>query len=464
MEKDIKQILQDNNMQDGKLTDKVIAKLINNANVIKNLQSITDAKRKIMEEAIIYKEKEEFKEAHLMMKNANSKQFYEFSFGMEKFPNIKIKNIKNLDAADLIFENNTISGTPKISSTYDLHIEFFHVNDENNIDVKKVQLFVNADPKDLWKNIPSPDNVIFYKPEEKRFKAKFLDKKIVVASKRGRSHAHEGTFRDDDFEVDELPKNWSIVSVSDGAGSAKMARYGSQLSVESINNFFKHEEVLNEIEKGIEIIYSAKEHETSENDEVKNIKTEARQNIIKLLYKGVRDTYTILTQEAEKNSLALRDLHATLIFALVKKYDFGYVILSFGVGDCPINLINKDFSDVKLLNMMDVGEFGGGTRFITMKEIFNDTNITSRFGITCIEDFSNLILMTDGIYDPKFITENKLENLESWKTFFDDLDGNNEDKAKVDFKNDEVIDDQLLHWTDFWSKGNHDDRTLAIIY
>jgi hypothetical protein len=29
--------------------------------------------------------------------------------------------------------------------------------------------------------------------------------------------------------------------------------------------------------------------------------------------------------------------------------------------------------------------------------------------------------MTDGIYDPKFNTENKLENPESWKTFFDDL-------------------------------------------
>lgn len=112
---------------------------------------------------------------------------------------------------------------------------------------------------------------------------------------------------------------------------------------------------------------------------------------------------------------------------------------------------------------MDVGEFSGGTRFITMKEIFND-QMDSRFRITCVDDFSYLVLMTDGIYDPKFITENKLEDTENWKLFFEDLAGNNDDRTKVDFINDEKIHEELLIWSDFWSRGNHDDRTLAIIY
>ncbi|WP_435525975.1 protein phosphatase 2C domain-containing protein [Chryseobacterium indoltheticum] len=115
-----------------------------------------------------------------------------------------------------------------------------------------------------------------------------------------------------------------------------------------------------------------------------------------------------------------------------------------------------------MLNTMDVGEFGGGTRFITMNEIFDDS-ISSRFRITLAKDFSKLILMTDGIYDPKFITENKLEDIESWKTFFDDLNGKNEDEAKVDFQNAETIDEQLLS-DGFLEQGNHDDRTLAVIY
>lgn len=452
MENTIRQILKNHNIQNNKTMDKVVSKLLTQTEIQNNLQLIIEAQNKIMHEAIIYKEREEFADAFFPITNAHSKKKYEFVFPMEQFPNIRIKDITGLELAGLSFEENSIKGIPFESDAYDLKIEFFHINDEENVEFKKSQLFVNADPKDLWKDFPSDKEAPFHKADETKFKGNFLDKKIVIASKRGRSHAHEGKFRDDDFAVNELPNSWNIISVSDGAGSAQLARYGSELATQSINDYFKNEEVLAELDVELNEIFNA-EQENSE----------AKQNVIKTLYQGVSDTFKALKEKAEEYEVSLRDLHATLIFALVKKFDFGYVILSFGVGDCPINLINEDFSDVKLLNLMDVGEFGGGTRFITMNEIF-DENISSRFKITYAKDFSKLVLMTDGIYDPKFITENKLEDLESWKTFFEDLNGKNEDEAKVDFQNDEKVDEQLLSWMDFWSKGNHDDRTLAVIY
>ncbi len=209
------------------------------------------------------------------------------------------------------------------------------------------------------------------------------------------------------------------------------------------------------MDNNINIIYTP-EDSTKDKDE-------ARRNVIRTLYEGVLFVHTALDKTATDHDLSISDLHATLIFALVKKFSFGYVILSFGVGDCPVNLISTGFSEVQLLNRMDVGEFSGGTRFITMKEIFND-QMAARFSITCVNDFAYLVLMTDGIYDPKFSTENKLEDRESWKTFFNDLAGHNDDSAKVDFINDTGIDVQLSLWADFWSRGNHDDRTLAIIY
>nr|WP_315026880.1 PP2C family serine/threonine-protein phosphatase [uncultured Chryseobacterium sp.] len=408
-----------------------------------------------MEKSLINKEKEEFREVYWVLKNANSKQYYEFSFEMSDFPNIKIKNISNLEGTGLVFDDHRISGIPDAVNVYNLHIEFYHIHDEHSGEVKKIQLLINANPKDLWKNIPNDKNAAFYKPEEDSLTGKFSDKKIVVASKRGRSHAHEGKFREDDFAVRQLSGDWNIVSISDGAGSARLAREGSRIATDSINQFFSSSDVLNEIEKEALAFYSP---ESSE-----EIQSEVKQNIIKILYKGVLSTYNILEKISSENEISLHDLNATLIFALVKKFSFGYVILTFGVGDCPINLINSDFSKVELLNKMDVGEFSGGTRFITMKEIFND-RIVSRFGITCVDNFSHLVLMTDGIYDPKFVTENKLEDLETWKIFFNDLKGNNDDHLKVDFTNDTEIDRQLLHWCDFWSRGNHDDRTLAIIY
>ncbi|MGD1320030.1 PP2C family serine/threonine-protein phosphatase [Chryseobacterium sp. 2R14A] len=452
MESTIRQILKNHNIYDGKITDKVVSKLLTQTEIQNSLQQIIEAQKKIMHEAIIYKEREEFADAFFPIINANSKKKYEFVFPMEQFPNIRIKDVSGLDLAGLSFEENAIKGIPSESDTYDLKIEFFHVHDQENVEFKKAQLFVNADPKDLWKNIPSDEEAPFHKADEVKFKGNFSDKKIVVASKRGRSHAHEGKFRDDDFAVDELSDSWNIVSVSDGAGSAQLARYGSELATQSINDYFKNKEVLAELNFHVDKIF---------NNE-KNV-SEAKQEVIKILYQGVSNTFKTLSEKAEEHFVSLKDFHSTLIFALLKKFDSGYIILSFGVGDCPINLINEDFSDVKLLNTMDVGEFGGGTRFITMNEIFDDS-ISSRFRITLTKDFSKLVLMTDGIYDPKFITENKLEDIESWKVFFEDLNGKNDDEAKVDFQNDETIDEQLLSWMDFWSKGNHDDRTLAVIY
>ncbi len=39
------------------------------------------------------------------------------------------------------------------------------------------------------------------------------------------------------------------------------------------------------------------------------------------------------------------------------------------------------------MNTLDVGEFGGGTRFITMPEIFQSNNFASRLGFRIVKDF-----------------------------------------------------------------------------
>lgn len=129
--------------------------------------------------------------------------------------------------------------------------------------------------------------------------------------------------------------------------------------------------------------------------------------------------------------------HSTFIFALFKKYDFGYVILTFGVGDCPIAIMNKEQTETTLLNWLDVGEHGGGTRFITEPDIFinKERPVASRFNFKIFPDFSYLFLMTDGIYDAKFVVEANLEKSEKWKEFLEDLQGKNEDNVKVDFEN-----------------------------
>ncbi len=516
MENFLIQLLKENNIELTKTVKNTLAKLVENAKISELVKNISNIKTHIIEIFNMNKEKEEFKEKHLAIVNANSKKTYDFTIDLHEFPNIVIKEIRNIDATGLHFdvENNRIFGTPTIANTFDLQIVFYNKNDPNNdLDVKDIIFIINADPKDLWKDIPSRQGDLYAKPDEDKYKGDFLDKKIVIASKRGRSHAHDGTFRDDDFCTKSLPNEWAVVAVADGAGSAKYARQGSKIVTEFIVEKFNNVDILNELDKLVPIYFSeiyqeeaveeVVENETAnppqdvnevieevnislknsreENIETENSKTNnvdsepvivakedlklnAKRSIVKILYAGVSDLYSELLKFSSDNQFELKHLNSTLVFAICKKFDFGYVVLSFGVGDSPINILNKDITAVQLLNLMDVGEQSGGTRFITMRSIFENQNMGSRFGVNKYEDFSKMFLMTDGIYDPKFVTENRLEDIEVWQKFLKDLDGENEDNAKVDFAEDENIDQQLLNWMDFWSKGNHDDRTLAIIY
>ncbi len=456
MEQFIKHLLDKNQISTSKRIDKVISRLIQSAKVEEIYKNIISLNQEIMNIFNRYNESEEFKEFPLAIPNANAKTDYSFQFDISKlFPNIKIKDIRNIENLGLSFDHETLIlyGKPLLATQTELDIIFYNEKDETqNEEIKNIHFVVNADPKDLWKNIPSSKDIKYWKEDDDMYADNFLDKKLVIASKRGRSHAHEGTTRDDHFFTQKLFDNWEIIAVADGAGSAKFARKGSELASVQICEKFNNKEILTNLTSLISEFYSENKQEI-----------EVKSKIINILYKKVVELHNDLKYFTDKEAISLKDLNTTLIFILMKKFEFGYIILSFGVGDCPICIINQDISQVNLLNKLDVGEYGGGTRFITMPEIFTN-EISQRFGIHKFEDFSKLFLMTDGIYDPKFIVESKLEDIESWQHFLADLNGENEDKTKVDFTNDTEVKFQLLKWMDFWSKGNHDDRTLAIIY
>lgn len=106
----------------------------------------------------------------------------------------------------------------------------------------------------------------------------------------------------------------------------------------------------------------------------------------------------------------------------------------------------------------------GQTRFLTMPEIFKDgKSIYDRLRF-CIEpDFTALFLMTDGVSDPMFETDANLNNPDKWDALWDRLLHDEEHPVHLVDDNEQAK-DELLDWLDFWSPGNHDDRTIAILY
>jgi len=409
----------------------------------------------------------------LIIPNGSVNKRYDVKLDFIKagFVGLKHTEFEGLDKYGLCYnsETQTISGVPVESGDFKLAFKF-RVEEEQNdseLNAKIISLVINADPKSLWKEIPSDqdkDNAWkaahYWKPDRANDFTRLGSRNLVVASNRGRSHANVGSCRDDDYGFAFLePVGWSIVCVADGAGSSPLSRKGSMLACDGVIEYCRNNFTAGMLDQfDIDL---KQQHEAPNDESSKRISFFVYDN----LSKAALHAHKKIEDFALKAEKSIKDFHSTLIFSLYKKYDFGYAILTFGVGDCPIALVNKDLSEVKLMNWLDVGEFGGGTRFITMPEIFTSDKFSTRFGFKLIDDFAYLFMMTDGIYDPKFVVEANLEKMEKWKELIADLEGENEEKARVGFSADNnAIANELSVWMDFWSPGNHDDRTLAVIF
>jgi hypothetical protein len=81
--------------------------------------------------------------------------------------------------------------------------------------------------------------------------------------------------------------------------------------------------------------------------------------------------------------------------------------------------------------------------------------ILSRIQVHYVPDFTALLLMSDGVSDAHFNSDVELHCQASWAQFW---------QALQPALPQDTLDTALLEWLDFWSPGNHDDRTLAVLW
>ncbi|KAA6349268.1 hypothetical protein EZS27_003309 [termite gut metagenome] len=418
---------------------------------------------------------------HITLPNGKVNQEYRVSFNMaDLIPEIQEVNFVGLENIGLTFQPETkeIFGIPNKAGDHKITVNYKLKDWEEGkpLITREITLIINPDPRLLWNNIKTPEDIEYYKPDEDKAFVKVASKKVgdvlgigkkkqaqkdmVAASQRGRSHAHEGKARDDDFRLffDESLE-WYVMAVADGAGSAKYSRQGSKIACETVIDVCK--ENLAKLNKAFELQISEFQ---------KNRSDENRKKTGDLLYEIIGaaafQAYKNIEKEAmQGENKLIKDFSTTLLLSICKKFDFGWFTGAFWVGDGGIGIYNKETPSVKVLGEPDSGEFAGQTRFLTMPEIMQPAEIYRRLRFEVLDDFTALILMTDGITDPKFETDANLNKIEKWNNLWEDLNGANEDQNKVDFSDDnEQAADQLLRWLDFWSKGNHDDRTIAILF
>ena len=366
---------------------------------------------------------------------------------------VVIRNVIIPDNLGLNFdpEKSELFGIPLLAGDFQLKVSFQFdptLPDDPLLHHGECGLIVNPDPKTLWKNQESDRNGPYWKEDEAtQFIAGEDGLSMVVASKRGRSHAHVGSFRDDDFcLLHDAATGWRIMVVADGAGSAKLSRQGSLIASRT---------ALNSVaaalpgERGQKLDEAVLLLETDADSAQKQIQDQ----LYYLFGNAAKEAVHAIEGEAKSAGALYKDFSTTLIVTIHKKVAAGHFIAAYWVGDGGVGVYRQGV-EVKVLGRADSGEFAGQTRFLDAA-MLDSQEIMNRMKVTIVPDFTALIAMTDGITDPKFETDANIENSDKWGELWADLSPVTEapDPAAT-----------LLDWLDFWSPGNHDDRTIAILY
>lgn len=340
-------------------------------------------------------------------------------------------------------ESQLVTGLPQLDGEFELALYWRYAStSEHNAGM--VHLIANPDPKSLWKvNEPAPDQP-YAKPhlDQQLISADGL--RLLAASRRGRSHEHGGTFRDDDFFLDhDMAGSWSVMLVADGAGSAISSREGARLAVHSAGAYLGAQ-LKGDV--GAKILPLVQAWDDAASHTVGS-------HFHYLFHTAATAAVEAIEQQAQAAGAPVRDFATTLLAVATRREGTHTFVASFWMGDGAIAAYGPR-GTVKLMGMPDGGEYAGQTRFLDRAAIA-DAGFGKRVRIGRWSDIDAVLLMTDGVSDPYFETDNGLQDGTKWDVLWDELAPHLAGAAP---------EYAVLDWLHFFRQGHHDDRTIAILW
>lgn len=144
--------------------------------------------------------------------------------------------------------------------------------------------------------------------------------------------------------------------------------------------------------------------------------------ITKAMFKeAVQAAYFAQEKEAIDAAIELKSLSCTLLIAFtLPLIDGKWFTACYWIGDGAAAIFDPATKNVRLLGEVDSGLYSGETQFLTRIEA-NADNILARIYTDVRDSPPILILMTDGVSDPKFHTDIQLNSFETWQKFWLEL-------------------------------------------
>lgn len=332
----------------------------------------------------------------------------------------------------------------------DFYLEFkYTLSQSTQEQSAKVYLTINPNPRDIWQELEPASDLPYAKSHtaHQHLAHEWYD--IYAIRCRGRTHAHTGTYCDDDFFVQTLAESqWSVLVVSDGAGSAKFSRQGSKIAVNIVGEYLL--KYVQHHHADLEQLLS--QWQIGQADEQTRLSAHQLYNKFnQQFYDASQEALKCIELEAEHQQAKMRDFASTLLVAVTKHDAKNTFVASFAVGDGAICAYHTE-RNVVLMNEPDAGEHAGQTQFL------DDIHKTQkqRTHVRYLQGHYHVMLMTDGISDPIFASDAELQSAEHWHQFWQ--------KDIVPQLQHEQPSQALLTWSNFYSDGHHDDRTLIVLH
>lgn len=232
--------------------------------------------------------------------------------------------------------------------------------------------------------------------------------------------------------------------VADGAGSAVNSREGSRIAVMTAGDY-----LFNQLSgvKGVRL----KEHITT-------WEGSDQQATINAMLHHFKQAATLAVNSIQNEAICaeqpVKSYSTTLLATVALRTENELFAAAFWLGDGAIGAYSPS-GKVRILGNPDSGEYAGQTRFLD-QSIIADPSFTGRISVGKWNDVSHLILMTDGVSDPLFETDNGLRSDEKWTRLINEISPVLADAS--------IASEGLGDWLNFFSTGNHDDRTISVLW
>ena len=250
---------------------------------------------------------------------------------------------------------------------------------------------------------------------------------LLGASVRGKSHAHQGKWREDYFEFEKVG-SLTILSVADGVGSARLSRIGAKIAgtiaVQHVKQYLSS------------VILS----------KINNVFNFFEISITECLKKAALTAISSIEKEAQNRNANVESFATTLILVIHGLIESKHYFSVLQIGDGVV--ATQSFENkIKVLGKPDFGEYAGQSSFLTNPNIRGILN--KKINISAHDNLKSIVIMSDGIADDFFPFKVGLIS------FFKEID------EKV-LKNSRPL-NALKEWISYEKVGSNDDRTILII-